>query len=126
MFTAVVILLSKYFSRAKEKRNKEKIEINIDGIKVNKEKKAIYFLLALDPLTLIFDLKAFFISRNIKTKKINNKTMFNPSNVCRFVWFNYIKLLLINVKNVKNPIDSVIIKITDMKIFFLIKSNIMQ
>tara|TARA_B000000609_G_C23990968_1_gene249741 strand:- start:373 stop:618 length:246 start_codon:yes stop_codon:yes gene_type:complete len=81
LFTAVVILLSKYFSRAKEKRNKEKIEINIDGIKVNKEKKAIYFLLALDPLTLIFDLKAFFISRNIKTKKINNKTMFNPSNV---------------------------------------------
>ena len=34
LFTAVVIFLSKYFSNANENKKREKIEINIDGIKV--------------------------------------------------------------------------------------------
>ena len=32
MLTAVVIFLSKYFSRAKENKKREKIDISIDGI----------------------------------------------------------------------------------------------
>ena len=50
MLTAVVIFLSKYLSRANVNKNNENKEINIDGINVNKAKKVIYFLLALDPL----------------------------------------------------------------------------
>ena len=49
-----IILLSKYFSRANENMNKEKIDISKDGIRVNNEKKTIYFLLAIYPLILIF------------------------------------------------------------------------
>ena len=37
-FASVVTFLSKYFSKAKEKRNSEKIEIKIEGIKVKSEK----------------------------------------------------------------------------------------
>ena len=66
----MVILLSKYFSIANENRNKEKIEINIDGINVNNEKKIIYFLLATEPLTLIFCFKEFLVSKNINPKKL--------------------------------------------------------
>jgi hypothetical protein len=80
LFTAVVIFLSKYFSSANEKRNSEKTEISIDGIRVNKEKKAIYFLLAFEPSTLMSSFKEFLISKKIKTKKINNKTTFDISN----------------------------------------------
>ena len=42
--------------------NSENIEIKIDGIKVNNEKNIIYFLFAIDPLTLIFALIEFEIS----------------------------------------------------------------
>ena len=47
--TTVVTFLSKYFSKAKEKRNKEKIEIKTEGIRVNKENTVIYFLLDFKP-----------------------------------------------------------------------------
>ena len=73
MFTAVVIFLSKYFSRANENKNIEKTEIKIDGIKVKSEKKAIYFLLALEPLVLISSLSEFLISKNIIKKKMANR-----------------------------------------------------
>ena len=66
MFTAVVIFLSKYFSKAKENKNNEKTEIKIEGIKVNKEKNAIYFLLALEPVTFISFLSEFLTSIKIK------------------------------------------------------------
>ena len=65
-----MILLSKYFSNAKENRNRENIEINSDGIRVNNEKKIIYFLFAMDPLTLILFLIEFLTS--IKIIKKNN------------------------------------------------------
>tara|TARA_B100002052_G_scaffold204885_1_gene187178 strand:- start:101 stop:277 length:177 start_codon:yes stop_codon:yes gene_type:complete len=57
-----VIFLSKYFSKAKEKRNREKTEINIEGIIVNNEKKVIYFLFDLDPSTSISFFIDFLIS----------------------------------------------------------------
>tara|TARA_B100000035_G_scaffold198370_1_gene169497 strand:+ start:402 stop:557 length:156 start_codon:yes stop_codon:yes gene_type:complete len=49
-------------SKANENKNNEKIEINIEGMSVNKEKKIIYFLLAIDPFTLILSLIEFDIS----------------------------------------------------------------
>jgi len=71
-----VILLSKYFSNAKENKNNEKIEINNEGISVNSEKKTIYFLFATEPLTLILLLIEFEISLNIIVKKTNNSAIF--------------------------------------------------
>jgi hypothetical protein len=61
LLTAVVIFVSKYLLRAYEKINKEKIDINNDGINVNNEKKITYFLFATDPLTFKFSFKEFFI-----------------------------------------------------------------
>ena len=49
---------------------------NIEGIKVNSEKKTIYFLLATDPLTLIFAFIEFEISLKINIKKITKNTTF--------------------------------------------------
>jgi len=69
-------LLSKYFSKAKENKNKENIEIRSEGIKVNNEKNIIYFLLATDPLTLILFLIELEISLNIITKNNNNNPIF--------------------------------------------------
>ena len=69
MFTAVVIFLSKYFSKAKENKNNEKTEIKIEGINVNKEKNAIYFLFALEPLTFTSSLREFLTSIKIIMKK---------------------------------------------------------
>ena len=110
--------MSKYFSNAKENKNNEKTEINIAGINVNKEKNAIYFLLALDPLILISSFKAFLISINIIKKNISNKTMLLMSNVCRLNSLSLIKLLSIKVKNVKKPTDKVIIDIITRNLFF--------
>ena len=39
----------------------------------------------------------------------NNKKIFRINKYCKLSWFNSIKLLLINVKNVKKPINSVIL-----------------
>jgi hypothetical protein len=117
--------LSKYFSRAKEKKNNEKTEINTAGINVNKEKNAIYFLLAFDPFILISSFNAFLISINMMKKNISNKITLLMSNVCRLNSLSLIKLLSIKVKNVKKPTDKVIIDITTKNIFFLINLNIM-
>tara|TARA_B100000965_G_scaffold340351_1_gene308571 strand:+ start:563 stop:781 length:219 start_codon:yes stop_codon:yes gene_type:complete len=68
--------LSKYFSKAKENKNKENIEIKSDGIKVNNEKKTIYFLLATEPLTLMFFFIEVEISLNIIIKKSSNNPIF--------------------------------------------------
>jgi len=69
LFTAVVIFLSKYFSNANEKRNKENIDIKTAGISVNRENNVIYFLLVLEPFILISSFKAFFISTKMIKKK---------------------------------------------------------
>ena len=125
MLTTVVIFLSKYFSKAKENKNNEKTEINTAGINVNKEKNAIYFLLAFDPFILISSFNAFLISINMMKKNISNKIMLLRSNVCRLNSLSLIKLLSIKVKNVKKPTDKVIIDITTKNIFFLINLNTM-
>ena len=125
MFTATVILLSKYFSKANENKNNENTEIIIDGIKVNKEKNAMYFLFALEPLKLISSLREFLTSIIIRMKKNTNKIILTISNNWRLNSFNSIKLLSIKVKNVKKAIERVIINIKTINIFFLIKSNIM-
>ena len=56
---------------------------------------------------------------NKKSKKI-----FNISKYCKLFWFNSMKLLSINVKKVKKPINSVILDRIIMNIFFFKKSNI--
>ena len=76
--------MSKYFSTAKEKRNKEKADISIDGIRVNREKKAIYFLLALDPSTTISLFIEFLTSRKINRKNMINRTMLDNKRYCKF------------------------------------------
>jgi hypothetical protein len=53
--------------------NKEKIDISKDGIRVNNEKKTIYFLLAIYPLILIFLLIEFFTSKKINPNNKNNR-----------------------------------------------------
>jgi|TARA_B100000749_G_scaffold74925_1_gene56181 hypothetical protein len=115
-----VILLSKYFSNAKENKKIEKTEINMEGIKVKREKNVIYFLLATDPLIFISFFKEFFISLKIIRKKINNKIILKNNRYCKFVSFNFIKLLSIKVKKVKNPIDKVARKIITINIFVFI------
>ena len=79
MLTAKVILLSKYFYNAKENKNKENTEISKDGINVNNEKKIIYFLFAIDPLTLILFLIEFLTSMKI-IKKNNSKRQIFDNN----------------------------------------------
>ena len=97
----------------------------IDGIKVNKEKNAMYFLFALEPLKLISSLREFLTSIIMRMKKNTNKIILTISSNWRLNSFNSIKLLSIKVKNVKKPIERVIINIKTINIFFLIKSNIM-
>ena len=122
----MVIFLSKYFSSAKENRNKEKTDIKIEGINVNKEKKVIYFLFALDPSIAISFLIEFLISIKIMEKKTNNNKMFDINKYCKFLSVSSIKLLSMKVKNVKKPRNSVIINITIIKIFFLINLSIIM
>ena len=104
----MVILLSRYFSRAKENKNKEKIEIKIEGINVNNEKKSIYFLLVFDPCVLIFCFREFFTSRMISIKKNISKKIFETNRICKLNSLSSIKPLFINVKNVTNPTNKVI------------------
>ena len=80
----MVIFLSKYFSTANEKRKREKAEISIEGIRVNNEKKAIYFLLALDPSTTISLFIEFLTSKKINRKNMINKTMLDNKRYCKF------------------------------------------
>ena len=115
----MVIFLSKYFSRAKEKRNKEKADINIDGISVKSEKKAIYFLFALEPSIDISLFIEFLTSTKIIRKKTISNNMFDNNKYCKFCSFNSIKLLPINVKKVKKPNIKVIKNIIIIKRFFL-------
>ena len=124
MLTAVVILLSKYFSNAKEKMNKENIAINKDGIRVNNAKDIIYFLFAIDPLTLILFLMEFFTSMKIKIKNKSNRQILKINKICKLSSFNMIKLLLINVKKVTNPKEIVKIKTIMMNKFLFNKANI--
>ena len=67
--------MSKYFSKANENKKSEKIEIRIEGIKVNNEKYVIYFLLEFNPSLSISFLIDFLISKKIKLNSIISKTI---------------------------------------------------
>ena len=114
--------MSKYFSKAKEKRNKENIEIKTEGIKVNKANTVIYFLLDFKPSLSISVFIALLISKKINTKSEVKSNILIIKRYCKFVSVSLIKPLSIKVKNVKKPIDNVIINNIIKKMFFLIKS----
>ena len=104
--------------------NNENIAINREGISVNNANDIIYFLLAIDPLTLILFLIEFFTSRNIKMIKNNNKNMLDINKIYKLFSFNLMKLLSINVKKVTNPKEIVNIKTVIMNKFLFNKANI--
>jgi len=118
--------LSKYFSRAKEKRNNEKTDINNEGIKVNNAKYVIYFLLDFKPSLSISILIAFLISKKMKIKRSANNVIFRINKYCKFWLESFMRLLSIKVKKVKKPIDNVIINRNIKYMFFLIKSYILK
>jgi hypothetical protein len=118
--------LSKYFSSANEKRNKEKIDISIEGIKVNKAKYVIYFLFDFNPSVSISFLIALLISKKIKIKRNESKTIFKINKYCKFWLESSMGLLSIKVKKVKKPTDNVIINRNIKYMFFLIKSYILK
>ena len=103
----------------------ESDEINIEGISVNKEKYVIYLLFEDKPSLSISFLIDFFISLKINIKSKKSKKIFNINKYCKLSWFNSIKLRSINVKNVKKPINSVILDRIIMNIFFF-KNSIMK
>ena len=109
---------------AKENKKRENIEINIEGIKVNNAKKVIYFLFDLDPSTSISFLIDFLISKKTKAKNNSNKNILINNKYCRFMSFNLIKLLSINVKNVIKPTNNVTKKTKIINKFFLKNSVI--
>jgi hypothetical protein len=75
--------LSKYFSKAKEKRNKEKTDINIEGINVNNEKYVIYLLFDDRPSLSISFLIDLFISLKIKANNKKSKKIFKINKYCK-------------------------------------------
>tara|TARA_B100001540_G_C15704654_1_gene595531 strand:- start:17 stop:391 length:375 start_codon:yes stop_codon:yes gene_type:complete len=122
--TAEVIFWSKYFSSANEKINNENVAISNDGISVNNPKEIIYFLFAIEPLTLILFLIEFLISIKIIIKKNINKIRLIINRICKLLPFKSIKLLPINVKNVRKANESVKTKIVIIKKFLFNKANI--
>ena len=102
----------------------EKTDIKIDGISVNKEKKVIYFLFALDPSIAISFLIEFLISIKIIEKKTSNNKIFDTSKYCKFLSVSSIKLLSMKVKNVKKETAKVNKKTIDIKMFLFKKVNI--
>ena len=117
--------MSKYFSTAKENKNNENADINKDGISVKSEKKAIYFLLALDPSTTISLFIEFLTSKKINRKNIINKKIFDNKRYCKFWSLSLMKLLSKKVKKVTKPNNNVIKKIVTINRFFLMKFSIM-
>ena len=95
-----------------------------DGIKVNNEKKTIYFLLAIYPLILILLLIEFFTSKKINPNNKNNRIIVKTNRNWKFVSFISRKLLLINVKNIIKPRDKVDKKSIVINIFRFRKVNI--
>ena len=83
MLTTVVTFLSKYFSRAKEKRNNENTVIRIDGIKVNNEKYVMYFLFDDRPSLSMSFLIDFLISLKINKNNKKSKKIFKISRYCK-------------------------------------------
>ena len=86
-----------------------KIEIKTDGIKVNKANTVIYFLFDFNPSLSISVLIALLISKKINTKNEVKSKILIIKRYCKFLSVSLINPLSIKVKNVKKPIDNVII-----------------
>ena len=114
----------KIFIKSKRKINKENIAINNDGINVKRANETMYFLLAIDPLTLILFFIEFLISMKINTKNKRTKRMFEINRISRLSSLSFIKLLLIKVKNVTKASEIVNINIPIMNKFLFNKANI--
>ena len=100
------------------------MEINIEGINVNNEKKVIYFLFANEPLTLISCFKDFLISKKISKKNNIKSARSTINSICKLNSLSFIKLFSIKVKNVTNPTVRVKMNITIKKIFLLMNASI--
>ena len=75
-----MIFLSNYFSKTKESKNNENKDIRIDGMRVNRAKNVIYFLLAFEPVISISILSELLTSLKIIKKRRNNRAML-PTNI---------------------------------------------
>jgi hypothetical protein len=82
--TTVVTFLSKYFSNAKENKKREKIEINIEGINVKREKYVIYLLLDFKPSLSISFLIDFFTSKKMNANNNKSNKIFRINKYCKF------------------------------------------
>ena len=92
----------------------------IDKSFISLNETNLQYLLAINIFLLIF----FFVLIFFEIKKNSSKTMFPNNNICKFLSFNSMKLLSINVKNVKKPTNNVTKNIKIINIFFLINSFI--
>ena len=84
----------------------------------------MYFLFELRPSLSISFLIDFLISIKINMNNKNSNKIFKINTNCKLFSFNSIKLLSMNVKNVKKPTNSVILDRIIMNIFFFKNSNI--
>ena len=104
--------MSNYFiilASGQSKRKNEKIDIKTEGIKVKRANTVIYFLLDFNRSLSMSVLIALLISKKINTKSEVKSNIFNIRRYCKFLSVNFINPLSIKVKNVKKPIDNVII-----------------
>ena len=69
----------------------------------------------------ISDLIDVFISKKTKMNNNTNKIMLEINKYWRVCWFKFIKLLSINVKNVKKPVNNVMRNKIMIVIFFFKK-----
>ena len=83
----------------------------------------MYFLFDVKPSLSISVLIDFLISLKINTNSNKSKQIFKTNKFCKLFSFSLIKLRSINVKNVKKPINSVIVDRIIMNIFFFKNSN---
>jgi len=76
-------------------------------------------------MTISFLIEFLISIKIIEKKTINNKIL-DTNKYCKFSSVSLIKLLSMNVKNVKKPRNSVIINIIIIKIFFFINLSIIM
>ena len=81
-------------------------------------------MLEVNPSLSISILIDFLISLKININNKKSKNIFKINKYCKLSWLSSIKPLSINVKNVKKPINSVILDIIMINIFFFKNSTI--
>ena len=86
---------------------------------MNRANTVIYFLFDFSPSLSISVLIALLISKKINTKSEVKSRILTIKRYCKFLSVNLINPLSIKVKNVKKPIDNVIINNIIRYIFFI-------